>query len=451
MYTVRYLYSQILVGAFGESLPENEDEDVRGRKGMRRLHSLEYGKIRNGRESDPNAGPIRENRKRTRRLHSLAGAILPIVTSDLLWNLPTVLDNVDHKSGVERTSPSTQNLIQSGTLDDSMVNSVSASALKGNAALVCSLIGIVSATVELLSNDTESFLPVILYPLCEKASSQNHSHVQHSATFSLHQVALACEMVSIKNLVRQNFDYLFGSMLSRIRLPGGRQTGDRTGFPTSVPSIVQIVLRSAVDTDGAKDEAIPIQRSLFDETSVSYVIELVNALVASFDRNLVTLNADQQLQSSTALDLIQVFDAALSFVASTFGLNLEREKGLRMTADVPELSTEWISLLDPFRRRDGLDDDLGTLTAKEGFEEIRKEREDQSNKTNNYTWIEITNGELDFVNLALERCTFFLSSPNLHVQVASCVAMQHAFILLGYIGIYTKVSIDCSRFRFGDI
>jgi hypothetical protein len=325
-------------------------------------------------------------------------------------------------------------------MDELMVNTVSASALKGNAALVCSLIGIVNATVELLSNDTNSFLPVILYPLSEKASSQNHSQVQHSATFSLHQVALACEMGSIKNLFSQNFDYLFGVMLSRTRLPGGHQTGDGAGFPTIIPSIVQVVLRNAVNTDGAKDEATPIQRSIPEKTRVSYVIELVNALVASFDRNLFTLNADVQLQSSTALDLIQIIDAALSFISSTFGLNLDNGNGLRMTTDVPEPCEDWQALLDPFRRREGHNDDRSTTPAKEGFEKIQNERDTSSDEASNHPCIDITNGELDFVNLALERCFFLLSLSSLHVQVSSCVTLQHAFVLLGYIAMYTKVS-----------
>lgn len=424
MYLVRCLHSQILVGAFKESSPED-------------------GHVRAGRESDRDVSPSRENRTRMRRLHSLAGAILPIITSDPLWNLPTVLDNVDQKSSIERMSAAlTQNLIQSGTLDDSFANTVSASALKGNAALVCSLIGIVSATVDLLSKDAELFLPVILYPLCEKASSKNHSQVQHSATISLHQVALACSKVgSIQDLVRQNFDYLFAAMLSRIRLSFCHQGRDQPGYPTSVPSIVQIILRSAVDKDGAGDDAIPIQRSLSNETCVSYVIELVNALVASFDRNLVTFNTNVELQSSTALDLVQVFDAALSFVASTFGFNLDHKKELHTTADIPEATEEWLALLDPFRTRKGPNDDLGDLTAREGFERIRKMRVGQSNETNNHPFIEITNGELDFVNLVLARCSFFLSSPSLHVQIASCVTMQHSFLLLGYIAMYTKVRL----------
>jgi hypothetical protein len=208
-----------------------------------------------------------------------------------------------------------------------------------------------------------------------------------------------------------------------------------------VPSIVQIILRSAVDKDGAGDDAIPIQRSLSNETCVSYVIELVNALVASFDRNLVTFNTNVELQSSTALDLVQVFDAALSFVASTFGFNLDHKKELHTTADIPEATEEWLALLDPFRTRKGPNDDLGDLTAREGFERIRKMRVGQSNETNNHPFIEITNGELDFVNLVLARSSFFLSSQSLHVQIASCVTMQHSFLLLGYIAMYTKVRL----------
>lgn len=376
----------------------------------------------------------RQARKRRRRLKSLAGAILPVVTSAPLWTLPTVLDNVDQTTSKRDQSPSLTITEVHETSNVQAQQNVSASALKGNAAMVCSLIAIVGETCDLLGNDVEPFLQVILYPLCERASSQNHSQVQRTACLTLQQVAMSCDMKSTKELIRQNFDYLFGAMLSRTRRQGKQHTGHQISFPSSIPSIVKVVLRSATETDTAI--GICSERSLSDETNVSYVIDLVNALVVSFDNNLRIMNEDPSLQVSTCLDLVEVFDAALSFLASTFGLSLDKRYDPFAGITAPENGVDWKATLDPFRllKPDG-------LTAQEGFEKMRTDAQrDNDSNDGDAPVMRITNGEVELVDLVLARCSFFLSSPSLQIEMASCDGMKYAFTLLGYVAKYTKVS-----------
>ena len=308
----------------------------------------------------------RQTRKRIRRLHSLASAILPVITSDPLWTLPTVLDNVD-KERVDKAEPH-GSLTVTEIQDELQVQAetVSASALKGNAAMICSLIGLVHEMVDLLASDSEPFLSIALYPLCERASSHNHSQVQRTAVLALHRYAMACRLESTRDLIRQNFDYLFGAMLSKVRLPRGHLTSRRTSFPGSISSIMQAVLRSATDVKTSTN----FVRSLSDETCISFVIELSNALVASFDSHLAILNNDPSLQASTTMDLVEVFDASLSFIASTFGLNLDRSGDLSAEVQIPEPTNDWMTTLKPFRLSSSLDRD--DLTAKEGFEKFRE-------------------------------------------------------------------------------
>ena len=383
----------------------------------------------------------RHSRRRLKRLHFLAGAILPVITSPPLWTLPnTVLDNADYKT---EKSELIRNMTITEVRDDLDIQTVSASALKGNAALVCSLIGLLSETFALLSKDVECFLPIILFPLCEKASSHNHSQVQRTAALALDQVAKACGLSSTRDLIHQNFDYLFGAMLSQSRRPRGQGTGPDSSLPTSIPSIVQMVLRSAADVDATTND-VRCERSLCDERHISYVIELVYSLVASFDNSLVILNSDSFRFASAALDLVQVFDAALAFIASTFGLSLNKENSPFADVQIPDASEDWMAVLEPFRKRcKPLSNDL---RPKEGFEKIQNDEEGALTATDNLTGpsddqpsIEITDGELDFVSLGLERCSFFLSSPSLQVEMASIIGMQRAFALLGYVAMYGKV------------
>jgi hypothetical protein len=232
-------------------------------------------------------------------------------------------------------------------------------------------------------------------------------------------------------------------MLSQARCPGGQLTGPDGNFPTSIPSIVQIVLRSATDVEATTD-GVRFERSLSDETCITYVLELVNALVASFDNNLVILNSDPLLLESTALDLVEVFDAALAFIASTFGLSLDKEIDPFADVQIPNTCEDWMIVLEPFRKRHISESD--DLAAKKRFETYEEEedpataRDDLVGPSEDQPSIKITDGELDFVSLALERCSFFLSSPSLQVEMASSIGMQRAFALLGYVSMYSKVS-----------
>lgn len=394
---------------------------------------------------DKKANSSRQRRKRLKRLHSLALAILPVITSPPLWTLPTVLENVDQETEKLETIA---NMTITEVHDDSNIQTVSVSALKGNAAMVCSLIGLLSETVQLLLTEVESFLPVILFPLCEKTSSQNHSQVQRTAALALRQVATACGLSSTRDLIRQNFDYLFGAMLSQTRRPGSQATVMDNSFPTTIPSIVQIVLRSATDAD-TTTECIRCERSLSDETHVSYVIELVNSLVVSFDNNLVILNSKPVLLASTAMDLVEVFDSALMFIASTFGLNLDKESDPFADVPIPVACADWMKALEPFQKRSKLESN--GFEVRERFEPSKTEPDDpvtasdSAEPSKSQLSIEITGGELDFVRLALDRCCFFLSSPSLIVEMASSIGMQRAFALLGYVAMYSKVSVVTAR------
>lgn len=416
------MHSQVLVGAFDEKHSSPGSSDM-------------------ARSSQKDEKLNKQSRKRYRILHALAGAILPVITSDPLWSLPTVLDNIERIEQAETHGTVTVTEIQDQL--KGQAETVSASALKGNAAIVCSLIGLVNEMVDLLANDSESFLSTVLYPLCERASSQNHSQVQRTAAFVLHRYAMACRLESTKELICQNFDYLFGAMLSKTRFPIGHLRGRRTSFPRDISSIMQAVLRSASDV---KTNANFV-RSLSDETHISLVIELSNALVVSFDSNLSILNNDPSLQASTAMDLVEVLDASLSFIASTFGLNLGSAHYLSAEVEIPEPSKDWMATLKTFRLRSRLDHD--DLSVMEAFEKFREKNGDEDENHNAETQkvnvthpsIEITDNELDFVSLALSRCSFFLSSPALHVEMASCVGIQHAFEFLGLIAKYSHVSL----------
>lgn len=413
-----YRKRQILVGAFQESQTPTVGEDLHNEKNV----TVET--------------QSRQDRRRRRRLQSLAEAILPVITSAPLWTLPTVVDNVEKTTitDVERNEILTITEVDKET---EVAADVSASALKGNAAMLCSLIGLLYQTVSMLSYEVEAFLPIILYPLCKKASSKNHSQVQRTAAFALHGVTEACGLISTKDLIRQNFDYLFGAMLSQLRRPSEQESSQHINFPIDLPSIVQVVLRCATESDDAN----PSERSITDETCVSYMIDMVNALVASFDANLVLLNKNPLLQASLSLDLVEVFEASLSFIASTFGLSFDQESNLVADVSIPETTVDWKATLEPFLLEgDG-------LSAKEGFEKIGSEEAGDGDDTTNeatamgtHPPINITSGELHFISLVLSRCSFFLSSPSLPVEMATCGGMQHAFELLGFVAKYANVS-----------
>ena len=113
--------------------------------------------------TEGNYATVKEQRKTRKRVKALAAALLPLITTSPLWTLPSVHEAAN--AGAQLT----------GTLH------ISAEALRGNAAMLCSLLNFIGTLVDILESDIAASSPVLLYPLFEKAGIHNHSRVQSAA------------------------------------------------------------------------------------------------------------------------------------------------------------------------------------------------------------------------------------------------------------------------------
>ena len=122
---------------------------------------------------DNNYGTVKEKRRTSRRVKALATALFPLLVDSPLWILSTINEAAD--PGTHKTTDF----------------SVSVEALRGNAAMLRSLLTFIGALVNALDADIALSWQVLLFPLFERCSIHNHSRVQAAAQGVIGAIAKA--------------------------------------------------------------------------------------------------------------------------------------------------------------------------------------------------------------------------------------------------------------------
>lgn len=381
--------------------------------------------------------------KKVRRvLIALCKALFPIITSAPLWTLPTIFANIvnmDTNEANDRTPlPNLRalNLQQETYEKRTPFNqfAVSSSALSGNAVMLVSLFQLIGTLTEFIGQATVQYLPTLLYPLCERISSRNHSLVQGEAVALLRAIAVVCSVNSVEELLRKNFDLLISSATSKLH-QFSAAPHSYADYPFELASITRAILRNASscsEEDSIEVCNFPKKRSMDEAGNVAYAIELVRSLTARYDRSFASTNTGQGFEIAS-LELVQVLHATVSYNGVSLGFSYEGISQTDKSSAENEMSEPWMELLEPFRTHIQTLSNDDVLSPKEGFEEHR-ERSNPNHTERDI--LEVSDGELDFLDLVLQRCSFSLSHQSLRVQLASCEAMESVFHLLGYIAIH---------------
>ena len=362
-------------------------------------------------------GSVREQRKAHTRLGSLAAAIIPLLTTAPLWTLPTKLD-----VGASPNPFSSQAL---------------ATALKGNALLVCLLADTVGTILRNLGDNSRIFLSISLFPLIEKTSSSNHWLVKHEALRILSDIASALH-VSVTMLVEENFDYIFASVHSNLRPRGGSDntvgtSKDFCEVSVLIMAILHILCSEHHDNSNISQcDASPDVPHIFRKTHVLQMIEVVRSLTARFDissrMGLPNTDHDQML-----LGLLGVYSASLRFIKSALYVEVSSEN----KTDDANLSIshldQWMEVLEPFRSKD-----VGTPACPKGFHRFNNLNRPESKQSPKR--LDFFTEEVDILRLILARCGYSLSSPILAIKVASVTTQTDAFGVLGFVAMNYVVS-----------
>jgi hypothetical protein len=356
-----------------------------------------------------------QRRKRSRILSDLASSILPIVVSSPLYDLPTYPSHQGAELVNEKGATS-----QGGSLvalDNGRGHGVLAAALRGNASISFYLLGVTGTMLDLLGRAGHSFLPLVLYPVLKNIGLSNILLNQDMAFHVLESLVTSCNYENMTDLLTDNMDNLMGTLMGRIRVSGGRSLGktESDDETITVVSTVTAMLRIAA---GSNDNTQVCERS-FSPSMLSYMEELVTALIARFDHQA----AESVNQRATVTTFVQLFDAALTHMDCWYEY-IEAKTPVN-SSTVSESSKEaWLALLDPFRI-----DREKELSPEEGFELYRDQHVQEEGLAIAFQLVSVS--EIEFVKRIISRCCFLLSHPSLTSQIQSCAALIRGFRFLG--------------------
>jgi hypothetical protein len=374
-------------------------------------------------------GATKRDQKRSRILSDLATSILPIVISSPLYDLPTFPSHQVVEVAKQKQKVTTSQAGSLVALDNSHGHVVSSAALRGNASVSFYLLGIIGTFFDLLGRAGHSFLPLVVYPVLENIGSRSVSLNQDMALFVLETLAASCEYKDTTDLLTDNMDNLMGTLMGRIRVSGGRSLGktESDDGTITVVSTVTAMLRIAT---GSSNNTPQVRERSFSPSMLSYMEELVTALVARFDNQAAT--SVNQRDAVTAF--VQLFDAALTHVDFWYEF-IETKNPVNLSAMLDSSKEPWLALLDPFR----VDEENG-LSPEEGFELYRDQ--DDRDKASGIPDQLVSTSEIDFVKRITSRCCFLLSHPSLIVQIQSCTALVRGFSFLGAVARRVPSDVD---------
>jgi hypothetical protein len=362
-------------------------------------------------------GSANKNSKRERSrlgyLLPLGKSILPIITSDPLWSLPTRARS-DAQSNEPARVCATQGTIEYTAL----------TALRGNAIVIGYLLGLIQTVVSLLGDHVQRFTPILLYPILEKASAQNVGFVRDAAIATLQTLASASGLSGIASLLAQSMETcLMGSMLAKIRVPGGRTLTPETALDHN---LLQVADSAITVFRFIREEILSAGLSVVqDHSSILVSIEgLTMELTSRFD------HASTRIGNGTevAVQFLQLFHATVVLLRAL------RECSTSSPGNVAnDQSCEpWFDLLEPFKNTSDKQD---IHTPREGFAGFRADEQQRAALDGDPGMKSLAGlkRDVDFIAHLAWRCGYLLSHISLQVQIESCIVLTNCFLFLGWV------------------
>mmetsp|Transcript_3264 Transcript_3264/g.4871 ORF Transcript_3264/g.4871 Transcript_3264/m.4871 type:complete len:759 (-) Transcript_3264:965-3241(-) len=340
------------------------------------------------------------DRKNKKRLKLLSSNLFPLITRSPIWSLST-------RQRSDENEAQQAGQLKPDTL--SFNRQISAKTLKGNAFLILSLLRFIRLLIHLLGKDTSHFLPILLFPLFEKASKQNHYQVRAGAFDVIEEIRIACSWETLEDLVCHNFDFLLQSLQNEMRQI--RSSGRHGNLAT----IAKYILES-IHGDSRLPSVATLHRTDHVIRNIDLTVKIGVDITSSFDRHFLRSELLESVQS--LLDIIEFYEETLRYILRSFGWDSEEIEFYAPPCEAPD--QPWLAIMQPFQKGS-----LYSVNTDEEFLEVTEKEKTDS--------IDITQGELNYLNLVLSRCSFFSSHPSLLVQVSSCQVQKLAFLILGHV------------------
>jgi hypothetical protein len=301
--------------------------------------------------------------------------------------------------------------------------------------------------MEAIGAKAQVFLPDILFPVLEKASSSgNHINVQQAALKALKSISLVTSNQNIAFFLANNFDYVADTALSRLRPTSGRQSAKRV-LPPQLPGVIEVVLRlynsfledhmSCVDYKETDHFSIFFAAG----TKVNLVNDILGALLDAFDQNVVYFTSKtESCPNFLPMSLIGMFGSAVNFfrlISTSTHCNFKARNNASVDQVLENGETDiWLERLlhefsiTPQQILDSADEDHAEgsfLTPEAGFRQYHSQQQ-QKRETDSRTELAILPDEVyfpgDIILRIMLRCSFFLSFPDLMLQKSSVKVIQ---------------------------
>lgn len=300
--------------------------------------------------------------------------------------------------------------------------------------LICSLMNFICEVSRALGENIQLHLPIILFPLLERASPiGNHSYVQNCAFASLEVLSDSIGYRDVSSLLAANFDYTMDHISLQLR----KHAKERTPMSRSLMGVIDVILQSIIRQrcTSSTDENIGRgnTRLFVAPSHVAIVVHMLNCLLQHFDRQYKS-----QMSHVGSLDTVRVFQSIGKFMESSIDAFVANGD---VHVKYEEASEDMLKRLDlelelespGYDEDDGSDDDV--------FEDMPYDEgndDEQSRGKEDEVDTECLR-EIRAINSILARCSYLLCSPDLQIQVLCSDTLLSGYRSLGKIGSHRRL------------
>jgi hypothetical protein len=333
-------------------------------------------------------------RRSYRILQSLASSILSLMVNSSLWNLP--ISN-RHPAKDRHKGPTPK-------------------VLESNACIAILLLELIRTLCYLLKReDVESMVPALLYPVVEKVSQNYAEAIEAAATQTLSTVGVSLGAKTISDLIFQEQPRLAGSMLSRLRLPGGshipshQDAAEILTVTNSARWTLEMSARASLKIEDCFSEA---------ENAKSCMVDLMSLLEYRLDH----LILKKILESDDIEKACSLHKAFFDFILFSLGVKRGVIYCYRMKGVKRAPGQSWMEQLSKFR--------ISTnLIAIHEPSSVHNGENESTRKSLN-----VNQTEIDLFSRLIARSCYLLSRSSLKNRISACECLTSGFTILAFVG-----------------
>lgn len=383
----------------------------------------------------------KQNRKKSKTLDALASTLIPLICSDVLWQLPSksnlFFGQSDQPGSNEQMGAALTPLqnIDMHPLHLQSVSTVEKTAISfeaynGNGALLVCLMDVVSTLAKSIGAKFDKFIPVILYPLIQKTSDLNSQSVQDGAHLALTIVSQVTGHSSVQNMLIANYGYLMETLTAELSNPYRTEVDLRSQAICfySLHNIIEFLLKS---------EGVTEDKDVL-ETNLVLLTDMQSSMTSWFNQQFSRKSNELLRCIMVPMGLTSVLISCSSFLHKSLCTLLPMQEG----DDVECEDMTWTDLLREFN-----------IESKRATDEEKvdiNDHDDDNPETGKVASTAISGCVLKRLTRDLQQVltvnSTLLALPNLKLQRKSCELFRVAFTALSSIQRHAKVRVRGKMF-----